>query len=250
MNHYKVLHVARSGGHVFLNWIMFHYDKAVHSNCVKHPDPGSFKITRFWMPDLMDKRIDGTVRLVKGEAVDPRISNDRACLKRHSFPCWVMSVEDCRNPGAEGMWDLDWGPKPEHSQQVYLIRSYLNTMASRVKDDSKRPSRPPRKGPCLWKEHARAAFESGCYVWFDLFIESADYRREVEEMLGLPRMPERDEQSLGVVAPDAGGSSFNGTRLDEVRAGVHRRYEEVELPDGWADDQEAFRLEDLIRREQ
>lgn len=243
MNVYKVLHLSRSGGHVFCNWIMFHYPSGIHSNCVKHPNLGKFKLSRFWLPDLVDPRKDGTERLTSGKSPDPRTGNTPAHAV--GYPVWVLSAENCKNPELSGSWDEDWGPQPNIYCEVILIRSYLNTMASRIKADSKRPSAKTRPGPELWKSHANAAL-SKLYVYFDKWIVDYEYRRQVERDLWLPPNTDAD-LALDVVPNDAGGSSFDGTRIDDVREGILTRWKHVSLPDGWAEDQETQRLEEQLR---
>ena len=215
----RVLGMSRSGNHCVIDWLLRQAPgRYCFLNCVEgKSNPfasartlGDHGILQTNIPDFSLER----ERRGAFAAKDWRVHSTEDAFLGHAFSPWYEERHDRLVGSSARRVDL------------LILRDPLNLFASRRRAGIGLSAGATRR---IWMQHARAFADGSPHlrnrtvrVSYNSFVRSSAYRTSIARALGLGG-PDR---GLGTVARCAGGSSFDGLRLDG-------RADQMSVADRW-----------------
>lgn len=237
-----VHHLCRGGGHAFVNWLLTASEVSAHSN--SQPADGVRRKISY-----VHRR--GSPKANKKDGMIHRSDDPTEPMFTHITPVPLLTI-NYEDKGEfpimdQRIQDRFW--RMDKIQQVILLRSFYNNMASRVKVLENRSSFTPiaytPEKIDLWIEMARWFLEprDAIPVKYDIWtIGSAQRHNLARKKLGLET---DDLHPEGHVSIEGSGSSFTKTRYTPI-SDVNHRWKQVQLPQEVLDNEEARELNQLI----
>ena len=215
----RILGMSRSGNHCVIDWLLRqalgHY---CFLNCVEgKSNPfasartlGEQGVLRTNIPDFSLER----ERRGSFARKDWLVHSYEDAFLGHAFSPWYEERHDRLVGSSARRIDL------------LILRDPLNLFASRRRADIGLAAGTTRR---IWMQHARAFADGSPHlrnrtvrVSYNMFVRSSAYRTSIARALGL----DGPDPGLSTVARCAGGSSFDGLRLDG-------RANEMDVADRW-----------------
>lgn len=239
----SIVHQQRSGGHAIISWLMSHYDRAVFSNANKWKSP-FYKVSMIWNTASPVRDDDGMIRrktpgIIMEDLLEFELPGKKDLMlisyEGKDVGRWLPTVPP-----------LTFG-KHERSDHIVIIRSFYNTMASRLAWKDKRAAYVGYQGQksiANWIAHAKLAFDPDG-VWtpilYENWVESPEYRRGLEDLLD---MPKGHDETIELVNRFGFGSSFDRRTKNgsASKMAVLDRFEQVDLPQEVLNDEKARHL--------
>jgi hypothetical protein len=205
----RVVGMSRSGNHAIIDWVLAQSPgRTCFLNCAE-PGWNPFASARPLTPELPGWRASYDDFDVEAERAG-RFS--RKDLLIHSYEDTFLGP--FKQPEHEARHD-EWVGRSARRIDLLVLRDARNLFASRLASgygwlDDELVAR-------VWCQHAREFLgprrslpQERLMLSYNDWVTSANYRRQVAEVLGL----EFDDSAARAVPPVAGGSSFDGTTYD------------------------------------
>jgi len=205
----RAVGMSRSGNHAIINWILAQArGRSCFLNCAE-PGINPFRSARPLTPEQPGWRASYGSFDIDAER-EGRLS--RKDLLVHSYEDTFLGP--FKQPGNEGRHDEEVGASARRID-LLVLRDPRNLFASRLASgygwlEDELVAR-------IWCQHAREFLDlrrnlgqERVKISFNAWVQSAGYRREVAEALGL----EFDDSATHRVPRVAGGSSFDGVAYD------------------------------------